>query len=264
MLAARVSDAGGAGAPVTTAPPSSSSATPPPATFQMSDTQVRDELMTMLVAGQETSAIAMAWCAALLAHHPAAGAAAAAEVDALLGGPGGGARPPAPGDVGALPYLEAVLLEGLRLLPPAYMVGRCAAGGAAGFGDSFSLPPGTTLLVSPWLLHRSPAAWDRPREFWPERWLPLLIGAPPTGPGGLRCGAALAGLGANGAYAPFGAGPRVCVGASFAMMEGVLALAAALSAVRFEPVEQGAAFPAAAARITLRPEAVRLRLVRRG
>jgi cytochrome P450 len=233
--------------------------------FMMSDRQVRDELMTVLVAGQETSAIALAWCVALLAHHPAAGSAAAAAVDGLLGPPGA-ARAPAPADVGRLPYLEAVLLEALRLLPPAYIVGRCAAAGAGAFGPAgrFSLPPGTTALVSPWLLHRAPSAWDRPREFWPERWLPLLEEGPPSpGPGGLRCGPALAGLGPNGAFCPFGAGPRVCIGASFAMMEGVLVLAAAVSAVRFEPAERGAAFPMAAARITLRPESVRVRLVQR-
>lgn len=220
--------------------------------------------MTMLVAGQETSAIALAWCVALLAHHPGAGAAAAAEVDGVLGPPGA-SRPPVPSDVGKLPYLEAVLLEALRLLPPAYIVGRCAADGVSDFGPggAFTLPPATTLLTSPWLLHRSPASWPRPREFWPERWLPLLEAAPPTGPGGLRSGSLLAGLGPNGAYLPFGAGPRVCIGASFALLEGVSILATAVSAVRFEPVEAGAAFPCAAARITLRPESVRVRLVKR-
>jgi len=240
----------------------------PAAAMMMTDTQVRDELMTMLVAGQETSAIALAWCVALLAHHPDAGAKAAEAVDGVLGPPGS-ARAPSPADAGRLPYLEAVLLEALRLLPPAYIVGRCTSGGVADFGPggAYALPPGTTLLVSPWLLHRAPRAWGRPREFWPERWLPLLEGeggSPrPSGPGGLRSAAVLAGLGPNGAFAPFGAGPRVCIGATFALMEGVLVLAAAASAARFEPEAPGAPFPAAAARITLRPEAVRVRLVRR-
>jgi cytochrome P450 len=233
----------------------------------MSDAQARDELVTMLVAGQETSAIALGWAVALLAHHPAAAKAAAAEVDAVLGS-GSSARPPVPADVGRLPFTEAILLEALRLLPPAYIVGRCAQAGVDAFGPGArcTLPPGTTVLVSPWLLHRSPAAWAAPTQFWPERWLPLL-GAPPppgaAGPGGLRSGPALAGLGPNGAYAPFGAGPRVCIGAGFALMEGVLVLAAALSAFTFEPVNGGATFPSAAARITLRPESVRLRLRRR-
>jgi hypothetical protein len=111
----------------------------------MTDQALRDELMTLLVAGQETSAILLGWACALLAHHPAQQAAVAAEVAAVLGG-----APPGAADIGRLPQLEAVIFEALRLWSPAYMVGRCAARGVAlrsGGGATYHLPAGTTLLV---------------------------------------------------------------------------------------------------------------------
>jgi cytochrome P450 len=127
----------------------------------MSRTALRDELMTLLVAGQETSAILLGWAAALLAHNPKAQAAAAAEVAAVLGtrssssssgGDAAGAVP-GPGDLPQLPYLTAVVLEALRLWSPAYMVGRCAAKDVQ-LAGGYTLPAGTTCLVSPYLLHR--------------------------------------------------------------------------------------------------------------
>lgn len=125
----------------------------------MSRTSLRDELMTLLVAGQETSAILLGWAAALLAHNPKAQAAAAAEVAAVLGtcsSSSGGAAAgavPGPGDLPQLPYLTAVVLEALRLWSPAYMVGRCAAKDVQ-LAGGYTLPAGTTTLVSPYLLHR--------------------------------------------------------------------------------------------------------------
>jgi cytochrome P450 len=108
----------------------------------LSDQALRDEAMTLLVAGQETSAILLSWAAALLAHHPAVQAAAAAEVAARL--PDG--RPPAAADVAALPAVTAVVLEALRLYSPAYMVGRCANADVE-LAGGYRLPKGTTVLV---------------------------------------------------------------------------------------------------------------------
>ncbi|KAK9842342.1 hypothetical protein WJX81_007701 [Elliptochloris bilobata] len=210
---------------------------------RMARRALRNELMTLLVAGQETAAIALAWACALLAHHPAAQARAAAEVEAQLGG-----ERPSAANAGSLRYLEAVVLEALRLRPPAYLVGRCAARDV-NLGP-YSLPAGTTVLVSPYLLHRDAARWQAPAAFRPERWAGVLAQR-----GGAA--AALHGLGPNGAYVPFGAGPRNCIGTGFAMLEAVVVLASMLQRFRLSPLP-GAAFPAAEPRITLRPSAVEL------
>lgn len=259
---------------------------------------------------QETSAAVLSWSAALLAHHPEAQRRALEEIDSVFPSSSSSPRPLSPGDAGKLPFLECVLLESMRLLPPAYIVGRHAANGArlsrrrrkgprAGRGgrekemdeenassssssslDFWELPPKTSVLVSPYLLHRDSASWEHPRRFLPERWLPLLLsqgegGADKprsspgggSGPGGLRSMPLLAGLGPNGAYVPFGAGPRVCVGASFAMLEGVIVLAALLRVAGLRPLEgvteeeQAPRFPAAEPRLTLRPSGAGVKLL---
>lgn len=112
----------------------------------MTDAALRDELMTLLVAGQETSAILLGWATALLAHHPRQQAAVAQEVAAALED----GRPPGASDLGRFPMLEAVVCEALRLWSPAYMVGRCAATDArltTTDGRAYDLPAGTTVLV---------------------------------------------------------------------------------------------------------------------
>jgi cytochrome P450 len=101
--------------------------------------------------------------------------------------------------------LEAVVLETLRLLPPAYMVGRCAAQRTSLGGHA--IPAGTTVLVAPYIMHRDARFWDRPTEFVPERWLAADGEAGASG-----AMTALSGMGPNGAYMPFGAGPRNCIG----------------------------------------------------
>jgi cytochrome P450 len=112
-----------------------------------------------------------------------------------------------------------------------------------------SLAAGTTVLVSPWILHRDSSRWQEPEAFKPERWLPLLETRSYM--------SELSSLGSNGAYVPFGAGPRNCIGTGFAMMEALLVLACILRKVQFRTVP-GDAFPTADPRITLRPSKVSL------
>ena len=202
--------------------------------------------------------------------------------------------PPTAADVDRLPRCCDVVLETLRVHPPAYMVGRCAAvdttlpvpsaagssgsggcgvaategggssggsaagseGGSEGSGG-YRIPAGTTALVAPYLLHLRPHVWgDDAGSFRPARW-PRLRAA---GAVGASWRSALAGLGPGGCYIPFGGGPRNCVGTGFAFLEAVLVLAMILQRVRLEPPERGAPFPPPAPLITLRPEQVRVRL----
>ena len=227
----------------------------------MDDKSLRDELMTLLVAGQETSAILLGWACALLAANPQIQKKAAEEVRTVLNG-----RTPEPRDAqGSLPYIESIVLETMRLRPPAYLLGRCTAVDTELHGHA--LPAGTTILISPYIMHRDSKIWGSDAEiFNPERWVdPNLI------PGiteqleskkkslGMM---AISGMGPNGAYLPFGAGQRVCIGAGFAMTEAVLVLAAVLQRFELCPVlgsKQGA-LPEAEPRITLRPKQVRIML----
>lgn len=220
----------------------------------MSDNALRDELMTLLVAGQETSAIVLAWTASYLAQHPAAQDAAAAEAAraAQPGGPlsAGGAYS-VRAAMEALPLTTACIYEAMRLRPPAYIVGRCAARDVR-LGP-WRVPGGTTLLVSPYLLHHSAAWGPTVGDFDPHRWLAADGSLLPD---------ALKGMGPHGAYIPFGAGARNCIGAGFAMMEAQLVLGRLLCAARLELPADGAVAEAAP-RITLRPAAVRLRVTQR-
>ena len=214
----------------------------------MTDNALRDELMTLLVAGQETSAILLTWCCAMLAQHPAAAARVAAEADEVLGPDDA----PDASHFSKLHEATAVVLETMRLLPPAYLVGRCAARDLQ--LGSHSVPAGTTLLVSPYLLHRCPALWPDAASFTPQRWLDEA--------GEAHAVDAMKGMGVHGAYIPFGAGPRNCVGAGFAMMEAVLVLSALCRAVTLR-VPTGEQPPQTAALITLRPQAARLQITPR-
>lgn len=224
----------------------------------MEDSALRDELMTLLVAGQETSAILLGWTCALLAQAPEVQEQAAAEVARVLGD-----RAPAPSDArGSLPILEAVVLEALRVMPPAYLVGRCAARDAHVAG--YTLPAGTTVLVSPYVMQRDPRWWGPDAGiFRPDRWMTpddAQSGGGSAPP--LSAAQALSGMGPNGAYIPFGAGQRNCIGAGFAMMEAVLVMAAVLQRFRLVPLP-GAGMAEAEPRITLRPKAVKLILRQR-
>ena len=219
----------------------------------MDDASLRDELMTLMVAGQETSAILLSWCCAFLAEHPSVASACAAEAERILGADGldGSESPRAAAECYAkLKYCEAVVYETMRLAPPAYMVGRCCAEDVTVAG--YDLPKGTTVLVAPYLLHRDARKWERPLEFDPDRWLEK----------GEKAEYPLRGMGPNGAYVPFGAGPRVCIGTGFAMMEATLLLAMVARGVDLR-LKPGAPPPKPRALITLRPEPFELDVVPR-
>ena len=167
----------------------------------MSDAQVRDEAMTIFLAGHETTANALSWTWYLLDQSPEVEARLHGEVDRVLGD-----RPPTMADIPNLPFVEQVLMESMRLYPPAWIIGRRAIGEYT-VGD-YTLPPRTLVLVSPYVTQRDPRFFADPERFLPERWTPdFKQGLPPF------------------AYFPFGGGTRRCIGESFAWMELVLVVA---------------------------------------
>ena len=166
----------------------------------MTDRQVRDEAMTLLLAGHETTASALSWTWMLLAQHPEARQRLFDEVDEALGG-----RLPAFDDLRALPYARAVLAESMRLYPPAWAVGREAARDVS-LAPGVDIKKGETVLFAPLYLHRDPRFWDEPEAFQPERFLGKSERH-------------------KFAYVPFSAGRRGCIGEQFAWAEGVLVLA---------------------------------------
>jgi cytochrome P450 len=195
---------------------------------------VRDELVTLVIAGHETVASALTWTLHLLAAHPGAQDQVGAELDTVLGD-GPGARPPGWNDLAALPYTRAVLDEALRLYPPAWVITRRAAADDALAG--VDIPEGTLIILSPWLLHRRAASWPDPSAFDPARFLDAGGRAPGSRP--------------SGDYLPFGAGPRLCIGRDLALVEGVLVLAGLLRGRRVSAVRT--APPRVEALVTLRP-----------
>jgi cytochrome P450 len=193
----------------------------------MSDRQLRDESVTLFVAGHETTALALSWTVWLLSQHPGVERKLVAELEQVLAG-----RTPAVADLPALRYADCVIKESMRLYPPAYMIGRqavadCEIGG-------YRIPAGATVYVSPWVMHHHPKFYDAPQEFRPERWTDGLEKKLPRF-----------------AYMPFGGGPRTCIGDRFALMEAVLLLAALLQRWHFDYL--GAAAPTPFPSVTLRP-----------
>ena len=176
----------------------------------LTDRQVRDQVMTLLLAGHETTATALTWALAAIDHEPAVRAELEAEWDARSTTPPAGHRPDAP------PLTMAVLAETLRLWPPSWMFSRRVLEPVLLCGRT--VPVGTMCLVSPALLHRDPRWWAEPERFKPDRWLRRVPGAgrrfDPKAPGQPR-----------GAYLPFGAGPRMCIGEQFAWSEAATMLA---------------------------------------
>jgi len=171
---------------------------------QMSDQQLRDEAVTMLLAGHETTALVLSYAVYLLSHNPAVAQRARAEVDLVLGG-----RPATAGDLPQLKQVDAVVRETLRLYPPAFAIGRevVIPFDLAGY----PMPKGAQLTFSPYVVQRDPRFFPEPERFMPERWLTPREPALPKF-----------------AYFPFGGGPRVCIGNHFAMMEATLVLATML------------------------------------
>jgi cytochrome P450 len=195
----------------------------------MTDTQLRDEVMTLFLAGHETTAIALLWTLILLAEHPDIAQRLCTEVDAVLAG-----RGPTADDLRALPYTRQVVQEVLRVYPPIYVIARWTEQ-PVDLG-SVHLPAHATVLISPYTLHRRADYFPQPERFDPDRWTPEAIATRPRY-----------------AYVPFSAGPRTCVGNHFAMMELQLILATLAQRVklRLAPNQQVAPDP----QITLRPPA---------
>ncbi|GAP62918.1 hypothetical protein ARMA_1341 [Ardenticatena maritima] len=167
----------------------------------MDDTMLRDEVMTIFLAGHETTATALTWTWMLLSQHPDVRRRLYAELDEVLGG-----RLPTWEDIPKLRYTEAVIKESLRLYPPAWVVGRQAREEDCIMG--YHIPAGGFVITSAYVTHRHPAFWDNPEGFDPERWLDE------TRQPAHRF-----------AYFPFGGGPRICIGKHFAMQEIMLILA---------------------------------------
>jgi cytochrome P450 len=205
---------------------------------RMSDRQVRDEVMTLFLAGHETTAVALSWTWYLLAQHPEADARLADELRTVLGG-----RPPTVADLPALRYTEHVVTESMRLYPPAYGLSRRAATATEIAGQR--LAAGDFVLMPTWVVQRDARWFDKPEAFRPERWADDLARRLPRF-----------------AYFPFGGGPRQCIGNTFATMETVLILATLAQRFRLTLVPGQAVRPVPY--ITLRPEpGLRMRLTRR-
>lgn len=204
----------------------------------MDDAQLRDECVTLFLAGHETTALALAHVFFLLSKHPAVGRRMQAEIDGALGG-----RRARSDDAKALPYTRQVIEEAMRLYPPAWITGRAVAEPITLRGRE--IPVGAQLVVSQWIVHRDPRWWDDPEGFDPDRFAP---GAAKERP--------------RFAYFPFGGGPRVCIGNHFAMLEAILLTATIAQRYRLDlvPGERLEFDPS----VTLRPvRHVRTRLVAR-
>lgn len=170
----------------------------------MSDKQLRDELITLFIAGHETTANLLTWTFYLLSQHPDSFARARAEVNAVLDG-----RTPAANDLQNLPYTRRILDEVMRLFPPAWVLNRENLEEDELCG--YKIPAHSFLALSPYVMHRHPQYWDAPETFDPDRFLPERA------QGRHRF-----------AYFPFGGGPRMCIGKGFAQVEAHLILAALL------------------------------------
>jgi cytochrome P450 len=167
----------------------------------LSDQQLRDELLTLLLAGHETTALLLTYSWAMLSRHPEVARALRQEIDTVLRG-----RSPTFADLAQLKYTEAVLLETMRLYPPIWAMARECAGDTVVAGHPAR--KGTHVYFAPWTVHRDARYFAQPLEWRPERWAGGFAKSLPRF-----------------AYFPFGGGPRICIGAAFSMMEASLVLA---------------------------------------
>lgn len=179
---------------------------------RLTDEDLRDQVMTLLIAGTETTASVVAWTFHLLSQHAEVEEQLHDEVDRVLEG-----RLPAFGDLPALDYARRVVTETLRLYPPAWLLSRMVTVETELAGEK--LKPGATVLYSPYILGRSPGLFPDPSRFEPDRWLPERAASVPRG-----------------AMVPFGAGGRKCIGEAFGMAEATLAIAAVSTRWRLRPV----------------------------
>ena len=193
----------------------------------MTDLQLRDEAMTLFMAGHETTANTLAWIWFLLSTHPEVEAKLHAELDAILPD-----RSPTFDDLPRLIYTEQVVTEALRLYPTVWLVGREAIEPTEVGGHP--VPVGTTVYMSQWVLHRDPRFFEDPLAYRPERWSDGLARKIPRY-----------------AYFPFGGGPRICIGNAFAMMEATLLLAAISRRFRVRVIDPDGVVPLPT--MTLRP-----------
>jgi cytochrome P450 len=180
----------------------------------MTDDLLRDEVITTILAGHETTANALTWMWHLLASHPGTAQGMRDEIANVLG-----EREPQPSDLPRLELVTRVVQESLRLYPPAWSFERQATGDDTVMG--FAIPAGTLVGICPYILHRSSAWWDDPERFDPDRFLPERSASRPRY-----------------AYLPFGGGPRTCIGASFAMMEAQIIAARVVRLFTFEPTRR--------------------------
>ncbi len=194
----------------------------------MSDQQLRDEVITLLLAGHETTALNLSWTWYLLAQHPEVEEKLHAELDAVLAG-----RQPFASDLPKLQYTDRVIREALRLYPPAWRVFRRTEEPFKA-GD-YLLPAGSNIVLSQWVTQRDPRWFSEPDRFNPDRWAEETAAKFPRF-----------------AYFPFGGGPRVCIGAGFAMMEATLLLATIAQRYRMRLTSNQRIKPLAS--ITLRPK----------
>jgi cytochrome P450 len=194
----------------------------------MSDQQLRDEVITLLLAGHETTALNLSWTSYLLALHPEVEEKLHAELHVVLGG-----RLPSAADLPKLQYTDRVIRESLRLYPPAWRVLRRTE--EPFVVGNYVLPVGSNIVLSQWVTQRDPRWFSEPERFHPDRWSEETAAKLPRF-----------------AYFPFGGGPRVCIGAGFAMMEAVLLLATIAQRFRVRLAPNQRIEPLAS--ITLRPK----------
>ena len=194
----------------------------------MSDLQIRDEVMTFLMAGHETVSTALAWVWVLLAQHPESARRVRGEVIAALGG-----RTPTPDDVASLPYTTMVIQEALRLYPPLFLSPRTPVRDVQLGG--YDIPAGSFVALCSYVTHRHPAFWDDPEGFDPERFSAERSRSRPRY-----------------AYFPFAGGPRQCIGDSYAMLEMQLIVATVVQRFELELLPGRRIEPKA--EISLRPD----------
>ena len=194
----------------------------------MNDQQLRDEVMTLFLAGHETTANTLSWTLYLLAQHPDVEARLLRELTNVIG-----ERLPTAADYGRLPYMQQVLKESIRLYPPVWWISRETLEDWE--VDGYIVPRGAEVGISQWVMHHDPRWFSNPHHFEPERWTQAFEASLPPY-----------------AYFPFGGGPRICIGNDFARLEATLVLATLLPRYRFELLPKPDVKPELS--ITLRPK----------